>query len=281
MDIPVYRDKKELFAFLIENKDRLITMKKSAIKYADSMPFMIPVNHLADKEKIYKANQPIARPGDQIRVLAAINTTRFMDSHDDVHIDGLWDKSLRENKIIMHLQEHAMQYDHIIADGEELKAFTKYYDWKDLGYDHEGQTQVLVFDSTVKRDRNKFMFDQYAKGYVKNHSVGMQYVKLLLAVNDEEYKEEFAAWNEFFDSIANKSLAEEKGYFYPVKEAKVIEGSAVPVGSNRVTPTIDNNVDGSEPFNNTLNEPDDSTQEKEPIDVVKFMYDNLKLLKNG
>jgi hypothetical protein len=35
------------------------------------------------------------------------------------------------------------------------------------------------------------MFNQYAKGYVKEHSVGMRYVKLELAVNsDSKYDAE-------------------------------------------------------------------------------------------
>jgi hypothetical protein len=34
------------------------------------------------------------------------------------------------------------------------------------------------------------MFNQYAKGYVKEHSVGMRYVKLELAVNsDSKYEQ--------------------------------------------------------------------------------------------
>ena len=131
--------------------------------------------------------------------------------------------------------------------------------------------------ATIKRNRNAYMLDQYAKGYVKNHSVGMKYVKLSLAINDEDYKEEFAVWNEYIDIIANKQNTIENGFFYAVKEAKVIEGSAVPLGSNTITPTIENNVDGKgEPINITLDEPDKSTRD-EPIDVIKYLSNNLKL----
>ncbi|KKK49589.1 hypothetical protein LCGC14_3133520, partial [marine sediment metagenome] len=42
--------------------------------------------------------------------------------------------------------------------------------WSELGFDFEGQTQALVFESTIKKERNEFMFKQYAKGFVKNHS---------------------------------------------------------------------------------------------------------------
>ena len=38
--------------------------------------------------------------------------------------------------------------------------------------------------------------------------------------------------------LKNVEKANEDGFFYVVLEAKVIEGSAVPLGSNHITPTI-------------------------------------------
>jgi hypothetical protein len=72
------------------------------------------------------------------------------------------------------------------------------------------------------------MFNQYAKGYVKEHSVGMRYVKLELAVNsDSKYEqEEKAIWDKYIDEIVNKVQIEEQSY-WAVSEAKAIEGSAV------------------------------------------------------
>ena len=112
--------------------------------------------------------------------------------------------------------------------------------FKELGYDHTGKSEVLIFDASIEKDRNSYMFDQYAKGYVKNHSVGMQYVKLEMAINSESSfdKEEKAVWDKYYPAIANKSDVDQQGYFWAVTEAKVIEGSAVPMGSNFVTPTI-------------------------------------------
>ena len=86
------------------------------------------------------------------------------------------------------------------------------------------------------------MFKQYADVNVTNQSVGMRYVKLLLAVNNEEYKTEKEIWDKYYPVIANKSAADEQGYFWAVTEAKVVEGSAVPIGSNQVTPTISVNT---------------------------------------
>ena len=167
-----------------------------------------------------------------------------MDSHGDVHIKGIWNKSLKENKRMMHLQEHKSgSFDKIISSGADLKAYVKDYSWKDLGYDAEGETQALVFESLVKNSRNPYMFNQYKNGYVDNHSVGMQYVKLELAINDKEYEKEKDFWDKHIGGVVNAKDAEAKGYFWVVSEAKAIEGSAVPHGSNSVTPTLPTSKD--------------------------------------
>lgn len=196
-----------------------------------------------------------------------------MDGHSDVHIPGLWKKSLKENKMLMHLQEHAMKFEKIISDGDNLKAYTKKYNWSELGFSYEGQTEALVFESVIERKRNEFMFNQYANGYVKNHSVGMSYVQMVFCVNDDNYGAEFEAWEKYFPQIANQEAAEDKGYFWAIKEAKVREGSAVPLGSNWATPTLENNK--LQPSKDTAkkdNEPSKDTQ----IDY-EFLTKNFKL----
>lgn len=235
IEIPKFETNDEKLKYLSDNEQELIYQAKSTVKYADSFEFNLPI--LKDGDKSNKAQ---STDGNEIKVRAVINTTNIMDSHKDVHIDGLWKKSLSENKRIKHLQEHQMKFDKIISDGDELKAFTKTYNWKDLGYDVEGKTQALVFDSTIKRERNSYMFDQYSKGRVDNHSVGMRYVSMKLAINseDEYYEKNKTIWDKYINNIVNKDEVEKNGYFWAVLEAKAIEGSAVPVGSNQITPTL-------------------------------------------
>jgi hypothetical protein len=227
---------KELRDFLLENKKSIIAQKRAQIKHSDGISAM----YYNTKDGTIKANEAFEPDSDEIQIKAVINTTNFMDSHDDVHLDGIWDKTLSQNKNLMHLQEHKMQFDKIIADGGDLQAYVKNIPWDELGFQYSGNTQALIFDSTIKKDRNSFMFNQYAKAFVKNHSVGMQYVQIELAINDERDEEEYKVWKTYFDRIANKELAEYKGYFFAVREAKLIEGSAVPIGSNTATPTINN-----------------------------------------
>ncbi len=86
----------------------------------------------------------------------------------------------------------------------------------------------------------------------------MMYVKVFLAINDEDHETEYATWEKYIDQVANNKTAESKGYFWAVTEAKVIEGSAVPIGSNQITPTIDI----KEPGKPTPTEPSKDTQRK-------------------
>lgn len=270
IDIPEFETKKELLDFLVENQKTITAQKKAILKHADGVSHM---SSLFDKnDNAIKANEPIEPTTDQLKVRVVINTTNLLDSHMDVHIPNLWKKSLSENKMGMHLQEHRMSFDKIISDGKELKAYTKNYNWSELGYDFSGKTQALVFDSTIKKNRNEFMFDQYAKGFVRNHSVGMRYVKLVFCVNDESYGAEYEAWEKYYPQIVNPEVADKKGYFWAVTEAKFIEGSAVPIGSNWATPTLDNNLK-IEPSDHSKqnNEPQDSTQ------IGKFLIDNFNL----
>jgi hypothetical protein len=270
IDVSKFKTKEDLFEYLSTNKELLIAQKKAEFKKADAISIYIP-DEMAKAEGVDKANEPISdiENLNEITVLVAINTTNLMDGHSDVHFPSLWKKSLSENKMIMHLQEHKMAFDSVISEGKDLQAYTKYYLWTELGFPYAGKTQALMFKSKVKRSRNEFMFKQYAAGYVKNHSVGMNYVKLQLAINDEDYAEEFAIWEKYIDKIANKEVAENQGYFWAVTQAKVREGSAVLFGSNYATPTLENNKE--EPQKSTPNE-------IEPTKVTqKDFYLNMNL----
>jgi len=239
ISIPKFETQEELFDYLAKNVDEHIYQKKLAIKNADPVSIGQGLWYIMPDATKGETMKDVSSDNN-IQVKVVINTTNIMDSHSDVHIKGLWDKSLTENTRIKHIQEHEMKFDKIIADKEDLKAYVSDFTWKELGYDSEGNTEALVFESNVKRDRNTDMFQEYKDGNVDNHSVGMRYVKLYFAMNSDKeshaaYKD---AWNKYYPSVANKVDVDRKGYFYAVTEAKVIEGSAVVNGSNFVTPTL-------------------------------------------
>lgn len=233
--IPEFADKKKMFDWLVKNKSMLIAQKKSTMKYADSVSsYFFFVN---DKDEATKASgdEPIPTDATRIKVRSIVNTTKIFDSHGDVHIDQLWNKSLKETRDHFLVKEHNFSFDGIISDN--VKAFAKQYTWHELGFNFEGSTQALVYDSIIDKAESPDMFERYRTGKVKQHSVGMRYVKVDFAINDERYEKEYEVWNKYFDMIVNKEDVLEAGYFWPVLEAKNIEGSAVVRGSNWATPT--------------------------------------------
>lgn len=244
LEIPKFDSKKELFDFLVENKQTLTAQKMNTVKFTDGIG---GIN--ISKSKSYSTKSDNLNE-KEINVKVVINTTNILDSHKDVHIPNLWKKSLKENKRIMHLQEHkSNEFDKIIASGDDLHAYVKTMSWKSLGFEKEGNTQALIFDSVVKNSRNAYMFEQYKNGYVDNHSVGMRYVKIAMAINDKDYPTEKEVWDKYYPEIINQKDADNTGYFWAVTEAKVIEGSAVPLGSNPITPTLEVK---NEPSNHSL-----------------------------
>jgi len=262
MDIPAFEKKEELFDFLVTNKDKLISAKKAAIKKGDDVPYFGIAGLEVSQIKSINANE------DVVKVLAIINTTNILDSHKDVHLPGIWNQSVKNNKNILHLQEHELKFDPIISEGDDLKAYVKEFTWKELGFNYEGKTEALVFESTVRKSNNPKMFERYKAKKVKNHSVGMIYVKMALAINSDEYGAEKEVWDKYFPQIVNKEEAELNGYFWAVKEAKIVEGSAVPLGSNIATPTL-------EPKQFTPEtEPEQSTHE-----LKQFIINQFKQLK--
>lgn len=100
--------------------------------------------------------------------------------------------------------------------------------------------EVLIYETTISKDRNKFMFNQYKNGYVLNHSVGMRYIKLFFCYNteDENYIEDKENWDKYYPMVLNKEVADKFNYFVAVVEAKNIEASSVVKGSNHLTPVL-------------------------------------------
>ena len=269
-----FATKKELFKFLADNKDKLIATKRAELKKKD-MPILVSPTVVFDAK--LKAKKEAGEPVDpsnlnSLKVICIINTTNFLDSHQDLHLPGLWNKSLQENKMIMHLQGHEMEFDKIISDGKHLKAYAKKFKWAELGYDYPGETEALVFESEILRKRNEFMLEQYANGWVKSHSVGMFYVKMDMAINDEDMPNYYEAWQKYYPQIVNPEMADERGYFWYVLEAKCVEGSAVPIGSNSATPTLDVKNQTGEPTDNIL-KPESSTSKEINYE---YLIKNLK-----
>jgi hypothetical protein len=244
---------------LIQRKAELIKLKKAATKFTDgwATPAIGSVSKSVNK----------ASDSNSIDKTIVGNTYYWMDSHEDVHVKGCFAKSIKESKKIFHLHDHEFK---IAAQvGDISKAYEKDLDWSVFGINKEGVTTALLADSNIKKDYNERIFKDYNNGKIDQHSVGMQYVKLDLAVNDEEYEDEYKVWQEVFPLLGNPEAATDKGYFWVVRECKLIEISAVLMGSNSLTPTLEDN---QEPHTSTL----ESDAAAKALQLSKF-YNNLKL----
>lgn len=297
VQIPSFANKADLFNWLYENKTLLMEQKKACLKEADTIPFVVdeqPVsnkNTATNKGVSKMPNGMEANSEDEgeedpmIKASLVINTTNVIDSHMDCHMKGIWKKSLNEKKQFYLCQEHSLTFKGIITDA--VSAYTKNVSWSKLGAPFEGTTEALMFDAAIDPERNEYMYEQYAKGRVKNHSVGMRYVKIAMCVNDESkyWAEEKANWDKYYPEVVNKEVADNTGYFWAVTEAKIIEGSAVVIGSNPWTPTMSETTkDISEPEDDDQatpqkDEPLESTQKEEtPITTeVKSTFLNPNL----
>lgn len=233
--IPIFADKFELLDYLGENKELIFAEKMSCFKTADAFGLRSTGTNTYSS-KVLTVNPEST---NELKVKAIINATNLLDTHKDVHIPGLWKKGLQENPPRFHLQEHKMSFENEIS--RDFKAYTETVSFKSLGYPrYKGDAEVLVFDSNVRKSVNEYMFRKYAMGMVDNHSVGMQYIKMLFAVNSNssEWKQEKDNWDKYYPMVANVKDADQSGYFWPILEAKAIEGSAVLGGSCWTTPTM-------------------------------------------
>ena len=259
---PKFENKQEEIKWLIQNKSDLVEMKKAAIKFTD-----VAVNTLEEvANKALNTNHKDDVTSGVIKRSIVANTYNWMDSHDDVHVGNTFSKSISEraNKVF-HLHDHKHEVTAKVGKFEALKETE--IPWVDLGVAKQGSTVVLIGESNIKESLNKDVFKQYLDNEIDQHSVGMRYIKIDLAVNDDDYPEEKSVWDAYYDKLGNPQRADEKGYFWAVKEAGLIEISAVLMGSNELTPTVQN----IEPLKNTQKtEPSNDTQKEKVRIFVKF-----------
>ena len=248
-----FATKKEEIDYLVKHNKEIIEFKKAVVKHTTPTT--------TDKESCstFKALST-SKEHDTDNVIKRTvigNTYNWLDSHGDVHLDGTFGKSIseRQNKI-WHLHDHEQKITAKV--GIPSKIYEEKVSWSDLGIKKAGTTTALMMDSDIRKDYNNLIFQEYKDGNIDQHSVGMYYVKIDFAVNDKDHKSEFKTWNDNIENIGNREKAEELGYFYAVKEAKLVEISAVLQGSNELTPTIE--AKDIEPLKDTQNEPEQSTQ---------------------
>ncbi len=247
-----FATKKEFFNYLIANKSLLIKQKKSALKFAEPTVFDATETEVLNKSLSTEHKDDLTR-GKITRTVIG-NTYNWMDSHDDVHLNNTFAKSItdRQDKI-WHLHDHEQKITAKV--GKPISVYEKSIAWKDLGVNKDGSTMALFMDSSIQKDYNKAVYNAYLNKEINQHSVAMRYNQIDLALNDPENKAEYGVWMSYINQIGNKDKAEKQGFFWAVSDADLVEISAVLAGSNELTPTIDNEKSEIEEVIETKTEP--------------------------
>lgn len=263
-----FDSRKAMIAELVKNKQIIMDAKKAAIK--DSEPIFVFERGTDGAEKTEPTDTVKYELGDTI--YPVINTTNYLDSHGDVHAKDIWNKSAKDQDgKIYYIINHDLEIGSIIATPKDVKVELRTLAWSALGKEYKGNTTALVYGVKL----TDLAPDQFMKllraGHPIENSVRMQYVSLSMCVDDPEYKDEYANWQQYIGEVANRKEAEELGYFWYIREAKIVkEGSAVLFGSNDVTPILTDAPTKQE----TIVEPLKDTQ------VVNSKYSYYNLIHN-
>jgi len=262
-----FESKNDLFAALKVNAKKIIAIKKSQIFKS------IDKGQITGQQIITRqASKGLSTKNGFI--YPVINTTDFLDSHLDNHQKGIWNKSAKEQSgKIRYSMDHSSKIADVVAWPEDVSIKLETIDWVDLGFDYIGKTQALIFEIETNSIDNTEALKIINKQRPVENSVCMQYVNIELAINseDKEYRTEKKLWDSVINDVANKDFANETGYMWIVKEAKIInESSMVTKGSNSATTTI-YEIDEPEKSTQTTIEPSDDTQltSKEFINILK------------
>ena len=271
-----FETKQDLFKALRENHKEIISLKKAKIQKS------IEKKASVKSRLISKALTNKQEFQDENICYIVVNTTKVLDSHLDLHIDGLWDKTARErNRKNYLVDSHKMTVQTTIARKEHVEIMVEEIPFEMVGKDYGGNTEALIYKVPKNRIIDPKAKEWLESGDAIEASVRMQYVQIEFAMNselpeDELFKERF---DRYIGQIANKDEFEEEfgeiTYFWIVKEAKnVNESSLVLMGSNPATGNINQ-------YDDNRNEPRKGTHDTGPsIDTQKKVNNFYKYL-NG
>lgn len=230
-----FATKQELFNAIAESHKEIIGLKKAAIQKSCDKGQLGTFSLFKVTEE---TKSLLGLKEDHI--YPVINTTKYLDSHGDVHMDGIWNKSIQDQKgQLYYVADHELKTTSVIAFPADVNAFVKEVPWSFVGKDFEGNTQALIYEIPKSAIRLQVAKDIINEKQPVQNSVRMQYVKMRLAMDSTEkgHAEFKLNYDNHINHVVNKEQAIESGYFWLIDEAKISkEGSMVLFGSNDATP---------------------------------------------
>ena len=264
----VFESKKDLFHALKDNEDLIIDLKKSMVyKSIDKGQGIINIPMAAKTE----ADKESYKSGF---IYPIINSTHWMDMHDDVHVSGCYSKTVKEQQgKVYYIDSHLKGLSNIIARKQNITMSIRDVDWSMLGKSIEGNTQALVFEIAEENVKAEYL-QLIKEDRDLQNSFAMSYVKIRMAVNstDKAFASNKEVFEKYIGSIANKERAYENDYFFAVEELAIRgEGSLCPIigGSNSAT-----SVYVPEPEKSTLTDKSEPTivTQSEPKEVLNLNF---------
>jgi len=267
-----FKTKEELFDALRVSKKEIIGIKKAQIlkSFEKDSNITIKVKPL-DATKLSTVVKDI--DFDDNYYYIAVNSTRILDSHRDLHLDKLWNKSVKDLQGKNYLVDtHILSMNTTIVRKENIEMLTAIVPFSMIGKNYKGETEILIYKFHKDKIINAVAKEWLQSGDAIEASVKMRYTDIVLAMNSQakEDKEELKNYNNYIDIIANKEDFEDDiYYFWAVKQAQNLqESSLVLFGSNHVTGTIQENK----------NEQSDDTQKTE---AEKSLQERKEYLLNN
>lgn len=244
--IPEFEKKEELFRYLKQNKRKLLSQKCSAPIKTEVFDYGCLSLKAKDTSIIGKSVKKNISKADnlemnEIQVDAIANMAGWCDSYMDVLIPDCWAETIKEKgasnkQLIYHLKNHIYSTDAVI--GGDVKMRSEWLDLSQFNIESDlTQGQALIGNSIVKQSYDKKCYFLYLDDEVKQHSIGLRYVRIYMCINskDEDYVVEKENWDKYYKYVINKEKVDDKGYFWAVTEIKLLEYSAVLFGANELT----------------------------------------------
>ena len=274
-----FESKADLFKALVENESFIIDAKKSQVYKSFEKGLQV----VSDQKTIEKAFNDSEKgiKFDSDYYYFVVNSANYLDSHNDMHVDGNWNKSVKDQNGKVYLVWHHdfSKTENIIAFPEDIEMITSKVAWNLLGKSYEGETYSLIYK--VKKDKivNENVSKWLKEGRKLQLSVRMQYIKIETAFNsdDEDYSKQTENYNKYYPLIANKDEFKEIEYFFIVKEAKnVMESSLLPFGSNSATAEISQTENKTEADNITSEQEEPSIDTQKQEELLKELLNKFK-----
>lgn len=235
-----FTSKRDMFLALKANEQKLIDLKKSNILEGREKSALSFLN--ADLSKLSNDEQKAFKVEDGF-IYPVISTTRYMDSHLDVHFDGCFSKTVKEQQgKVFYALDHKLEFGTIAAWPKDVEMFIANIEWSLVGKDYDGTTQALIFKIAKDKVRADVLEVIEQRKADFENSIRMRYVNVRLAVDSKD--KEFATNKAYYDSkigeIANSDVAKDIGYFWGVEELGIYKEGSLVVrgGSNDATAII-------------------------------------------